>query len=76
MIRPAFAPVPTTIEAESPAALIATVAVAPANEQLTAASAVGAETSSARMEAISAAANAFAPAVQGQQKRRPTSLAT
>jgi hypothetical protein len=39
MIRPAFAPVPTASEAVSPAALILTVAVPPANPQLTAPSA-------------------------------------
>ena len=41
MIRPAFTPVPTAIDAESPAALIATVAVVPTKAQLTAPYAVG-----------------------------------
>ncbi len=36
MIRPALAPVPTAIEAESPAALMLTVAVPAAKPQLTA----------------------------------------
>ena len=39
MIRPAFAPVPTAMEAVSPAALMLTVAVPAANPQLTAPSA-------------------------------------
>ena len=47
MIRPAFAPVPTAIDAASPAALIETVAVVPANRQLTAPLAVHGERSSA-----------------------------
>ena len=37
MIRPAFTPVPTEIDAESPAAVMLTVAVPPTNAQLTAA---------------------------------------
>jgi hypothetical protein len=37
MMRPAFAPVPTAIEAESPAALMFTVAVPAAKLQVTAA---------------------------------------
>ena len=48
MIRPAFAPVPTAIEAVSPAALMLTVAVPAANAQLTAPSAgAGAATTAA-----------------------------
>jgi hypothetical protein len=44
MIRPEFAPVPTAMDAESPAALMLTVAVPAANAQLTAPSAgAGAE---------------------------------
>jgi hypothetical protein len=52
MIRPTFAPVPTEIDAVSPAALIDTVAVEPANAQVVVAAAGGGAASAARQKLI------------------------